>query len=59
MADYTDIKPTGQNTQANLWRRLTDLLVGNYSVEVLPDGDSIIYRVWFDEHCDISKHQNI
>ena len=59
MAHYKDIKPTGSEPSAKLWQSLTDLLLGNYSVEVLPDGESIVYRVWFEEHCDITKHEKL
>lgn len=53
MPDYDDFDPEPGATPADNWELLTQLLVGNYSVEVLPRGDSVKLRVWYDAHCEL------
>ena len=59
MAIYEDFKPIPGSGTRDIYMQITDYLSGSYSVEVLPDGNNVILRVWHSEHCDITKHNHI
>ena len=61
MAQYQDVKPHPNLGPGALYTKLTDLLTGAYSVEVLAaeNGKSVIFRVWFEKHCDLKQHQQV
>jgi len=58
MAIYQDFPPPS-NDPAEIYRRIQSFLLGAYSVEVLPDGDSVILRVWLQRHCDPAEHEKV
>jgi hypothetical protein len=59
MANYEDFKPEPGSSAADVYAQITNYLVGCYSVEILPDQNSVILRVWYDEHCDINQHNRL
>lgn len=59
MAEYQDNPIQPGTAPAEIYERITDLLVGAYSVEVLPDGDTVMLRVWFEQHCDLNQQKKI
>ena len=58
MALYQDFAPRSADP-ATIYRRITSLLVGTHSVEVVPDGDGVILRVWLEPHCDPAEHEKL
>jgi hypothetical protein len=59
MAQYQDVQVAPPATPDSIYTQITNLLIGAYSVEVLPDGTSVILRVWFSRHCDPAGHVKI
>ncbi len=59
MASYEDFNPAPGAGAADIYKQICDLLVGAYSVEVIPSGTSVILRVWYDQHCDPATHHQI
>jgi hypothetical protein len=58
MAAFQDFPPPSPNP-ADIYNRIAQLLVGAYSVEVIPSGNTVILRVWLQRHCDPSTHQPV
>jgi hypothetical protein len=59
MAQYEDFSPPPGASPAQIYTQITSLLTGAYSVEVLPQGTSVILRVWYAQHCDPASHTRI
>jgi hypothetical protein len=60
MADYKDVPVDPTWNAEQIYKKIADLLVGHkYSVEVIPSGQSVILRAWYDEHCDIKQHNDL
>ena len=55
MAQYQDF-PLPSADPAAIYQQIAALLVGAYSVELVPSGNSIILRVWLNPHCDQATH---
>ncbi len=58
MAQYQDFPPPSPDPAA-IYQQIAALLVGAYSVEVVPSGNSVILRVWLNPHCDQGAHTRI
>ena len=62
MATYKDVRPNPGGDDEGRYQELRGLLIGKYSVEVLPDpqdNDEVIFRVWFNDHCPIGGHTKL
>ena len=59
MADYQDFETQPDWGPREIYQRITDLLLGAYSVEVIPSGQTVKLRVWFEQHCDPAMHNRI
>ncbi len=59
MAKYQDTQVNPGTAPADIYAQITTLLIGAYSVEVIPDGSTVILRVWFSQHCDPTQHERI
>ena len=59
MAQYQDIPVPSATAPDDVYGRITNYLLGASSVEVIPYQDTVILRVWFDQHCDPAQHQRI
>ena len=49
MAKYQDTQVNPGTAPADIYAQITTLLIGAYSVEVIPDGSTVILRVWFSQ----------
>lgn len=59
MANYHDYQTQPDWKPDEIYKRITDLLVGAYSVEVISLGNTVILRVWYNQHCDLAEHNRI
>lgn len=57
MATYQEIIVNPPFDNNSIVKTISNLLIGAYSVEVLSVGESLVLRVWFEQHCDLPQHQ--
>lgn len=58
MAAYQEFKPESDKPAA-IYKQIGTLLVGAYSVEVVPRDDTVILRVWLTKHCKLGDHKKV
>ena len=59
MATYCDYPVSAGSTPDQLYRRIMALLVGATSLEVIPAGNTVVFRVWIGQHCDPAGHKKL
>ena len=59
MAYYKDVTPDPAWGPEDVYKKIQDLLIGKYSVEVVSAGNSVFLRVWFGQHCDPANHTEV
>ena len=59
MAQYQDFDPPPNPTPATIYEKIATLMVGAYSVEVVPTNDTVILRVWYTQPYRLEDHQRI
>jgi hypothetical protein len=59
MAHYQDFNPPPNPTPENIYKKIADLMVGASSVEVIPQNDTVILRVWFEQPYRLRDHTKI
>lgn len=59
MAQYQDFPPPANPTPANIYEKIAGLMVGAYSVEVIPANETVVLRVWFTKPYQLEDHTEI
>lgn len=59
MAAYQDYIVDPNATPSAIYKEIATLLVGSYSVEVLPEGDTVSLRVWLGAPYEIGDHTEV
>jgi len=59
MAQYQDFLPPANPTPENNYKKIAALMVGAYSVEVIPKNDTVVLRVWFAKPYKLEDHTEI
>ena len=59
MAQYQDLPPPANSAPAAIYEKIAGLMVGAYSVEVIPTNDTVVLRVWFEKPYKLEDHTEI
>jgi hypothetical protein len=59
MANFTEVRLKKPTAEA-IGKKIRSISSGApQSVEVMRDGDNVIFRIWFEAHCELANHTRL